>query len=183
MTESAERLEPCPCCGGTASFDHDDDGWNWIVCGSCGLSTDCAVSAMDDCRPSLREKWNRRAPAEAGVPAGWKLVPVEPTEGMVDAAIRERGDLSDIAAGRKPYPAIETRMAYRAMLAAAPAAPKAEKCWCQTCRPITMEDMRMVLCPTCGNKRCPRANDHRNACAGSNEAGQPGGAYPKQEKA
>ena len=51
-------------------------------------------------------------------------------------------------------------------------------CGCRTCRPITMEDMRMVLCPTCGNKRCPHANDHRNACTGSNEPGQPGSAYP-----
>lgn len=30
----------------------------------------------------------------------------------------------------------------------------------------------MVLCPACGNKRCPHANDHRNACTGSNELGQ-----------
>lgn len=53
-----------------------------------------------------------------------------------------------------------------------------EKCWCHTCRPITTEDMRMVLCPACGNKRCPHANDHRNACTGSNDPGQPGSAYP-----
>ena len=51
-------------------------------------------------------------------------------------------------------------------------------CHCQTCRPITITDMRMVLCPKCGNKRCPHANDHRNACTGSNEPGQPGSAYP-----
>ncbi len=46
------------------------------------------------------------------------------------------------------------------------------KCWCQTCRPVTMNDMRFVVCPECGNKRCPRANDHRNACTGSNAPGQ-----------
>ena len=51
-------------------------------------------------------------------------------------------------------------------------------CHCHTCRPITMGDMRMVLCPKCGNKRCPHANDHRNDCTGSNEPGQPGSAYP-----
>lgn len=51
-------------------------------------------------------------------------------------------------------------------------------CWCETCRPVTMFDSRMVLCPTCGNKRCPRANDHRHDCTGSNEPGQPGSAYP-----
>ena len=52
-----------------------------------------------------------------------------------------------------------------------------QKCWCEACRPITIDDMRMVLCPTCGNKRCPKANDHRNECTGSNEPGQPGSAY------
>lgn len=71
MTESAE-LKPCPCCGGGASFDHDDDGWNWIVCGSCGLSTDRAISLMDDCRPGLREKWNRRSPVDAA--EGWRTL-------------------------------------------------------------------------------------------------------------
>ena len=50
-------------------------------------------------------------------------------------------------------------------------------CWCLTCRPVTLNDMRFVVCPDCGNKRCPRANDHRNACTGSNEPGQEGSAY------
>lgn len=51
-------------------------------------------------------------------------------------------------------------------------------CWCRTCRPVVLNDMRFVACPDCGNKRCPRANDHRNACTGSNEPGQEGSAYP-----
>ena len=59
-----------------------------------------------------------------------------------------------------------------------PAGQASSRCWCQTCRPITLTDLRMVLCPDCGNKRCPHANDHRNACTGSNEPGQPGSAYP-----
>lgn len=50
-------------------------------------------------------------------------------------------------------------------------------CWCRTCRPVVLNDMRFVVCPDCGNKRCPRANDHRNACTGSNEPGQEGSAY------
>ena len=56
-------------------------------------------------------------------------------------------------------------------------------CWCHTCRPVVsglagdMSDMRMVLCPDCGNKRCPKANDHRYACTGSNASGQPGSNY------
>lgn len=35
----------------------------------------------------------------------------------------------------------------------------------------------MILCPTCGNKRCPHATDHRHACTGSNEPGQAGSRY------
>ncbi|EPG3032491.1 hypothetical protein P6121_000828 [Citrobacter freundii] len=56
--------------------------------------------------------------------------------------------------------------------------PVTPDCWCRTCRPVTMSDMRFVVCPDCGNKRCPHANDHRNACTGSNELGQIGSAYP-----
>ena len=44
---------------------------------------------------------------------------------------------------------------------------------------IPLLSTRMVLCPDCGNKRCPKANDHRNACTNSNEVGQIGSAYPK----
>lgn len=33
---------------------------------------------------------------------------------------------------------------------------------------------QMVLCPTCGNKRCPKSSDHRLRCTGSNEPGQAG---------
>lgn len=51
-------------------------------------------------------------------------------------------------------------------------------CSCLTCRPLTFSDSRFVVCPECGNKRCPHANDHRNACTGSNEPGQDGSAYP-----
>lgn len=56
--------------------------------------------------------------------------------------------------------------------------PAIPDCWCRTCRPVDLNDMRFVVCPDCGNKRCPRANDHRNACTGSNEPGQEGSAYP-----
>lgn len=55
----------------------------------------------------------------------------------------------------------------------------AQQCWCSTCRPITLQDMRMVLCPTCGNKRCPRATNHENTCTGSNEPGQKGSSYER----
>jgi len=36
---------------------------------------------------------------------------------------------------------------------------------------------RMILCPECGNKRCPKASDHNFSCTGSNEPGQIGSIY------
>ncbi|HGY9084124.1 TPA: ead/Ea22-like family protein [Escherichia coli] len=56
--------------------------------------------------------------------------------------------------------------------------PVTPDCSCRTCRPVTFTDSRFVVCPECGNKRCPHANDHRNACTGSNAPGQEGSAYP-----
>lgn len=76
----------------------------------------------------------------------------------------------------------------RASLPEAPAEPVAwqpiatARCWCRTCRPITLEDCRFVVCPDCGNKRCPKANDHRHSCTNSNDPGQPGSAYPVQHQ-
>lgn len=35
----------------------------------------------------------------------------------------------------------------------------------------------MILCPICGNKRCPHASDHRLACTNSNDVGQKGSIY------
>ena len=35
----------------------------------------------------------------------------------------------------------------------------------------------MIVCPVCGNKRCPHASDHREACTASNEPGQVGSRY------
>lgn len=36
---------------------------------------------------------------------------------------------------------------------------------------------RMIVCPECGNKRCPKATDHNLICSGSNEPGQAGSVY------
>jgi hypothetical protein len=41
--------------------------------------------------------------------------------------------------------------------------------------PVT--SCRMILCPTCGCKRCPHSTDHRLACTDSNAPGQPGSRY------
>lgn len=73
-----------------------------------------------------------------------------------------------------------------AMSLPAPATQPAEPaCWCRRCeREAPAGDhgsfgrpMRFVVCPTCGNKRCPRATDHRLDCSGSNAPGQAGSDY------
>lgn len=62
-------------------------------------------------------------------------------------------------------------------------------CWCITCEAMVLEaremngdtlafmDRRFIVCPDCGNKRCPRATHHDRACTGSNDVGQPGSAW------
>ncbi|HHI0407256.1 TPA: hypothetical protein ACP4PI_000305 [Escherichia coli] len=114
------------------------------------------------------------------IPDGWKLVPLEPTYQMCEAM-------------GLPWESPRFPDRYKAMIAAAPDfreignsstnnfrenTETSTKCWCRTCRPVTISDMRFVVCPECGNKRCPHAADHRHACTRSNEPGQEGSAYP-----
>jgi hypothetical protein len=46
---------------------------------------------------------------------------------------------------------------------------------------IPLSSSRMILCPDCQNKRCPRASDHALSCTGSNLSGQPGSLFVKSE--
>lgn len=39
---------------------------------------------------------------------------------------------------------------------------------------------RFIVCPKCGNKRCPKASHHDNDCTGSNKPGQPGSIFATQ---
>ena len=65
-----------------------------------------------------------------------------------------------------------------------------EKCRCIKCtdarRTLAIEnedlvawlrESIMILCPICGNKRCPKASNHELECTGSNEPGQEGSVY------
>lgn len=49
---------------------------------------------------------------------------------------------------------------------------KTTSCWCATCHPNTIYDQRMIVCPRCGNKRCPHATNHEYACTNSNALDQ-----------
>lgn len=56
-----------------------------------------------------------------------------------------------------------------------------EKCYsCLDDRSAGLENpvfYRMIVCESCGNKRCPKATDHEIKCTNSNEPGQPGSRY------
>jgi len=59
------------------------------------------------------------------------------------------------------------------------------QCYCYNCNKDRMDESgripyvmtRMILCPECGNKRCPHSTDHNLACTNSNDPGQPGSRY------
>ena len=67
----------------------------------------------------------------------------------------------------------------------------AHQCWCINCETVRLKQARengaeiweifgmrnFVVCPQCGNKRCPRATSHTLSCTGSNESGQVGSTY------
>lgn len=58
------------------------------------------------------------------------------------------------------------------------------ECHCYTCNKdrtvksgIPWVMTRMIVCPKCGNKRCPHATDHTLDCTKSNDPGQEGSRY------
>lgn len=49
-------------------------------------------------------------------------------------------------------------------------------CGCWSCSPPSRR-MTMIVCPKCGNKRCPHATHHDNECTNSNASGQRGSRF------
>ncbi|HHA1864660.1 TPA: hypothetical protein ACOEAT_003189 [Enterobacter ludwigii] len=145
---------------------------------------DGQFEAWNACRAAMLQGADGNSPV---IPDGWVLVPIEPTPDMREAYHQAQAEYEDVDGLWSPD------HQWQAMHAAAPEfreivnsstnncrenAETSTKCWCHTCRPVTFADSHFVVCPECGNKRCPHANDHRNACTGSNEPGQEGSAYP-----
>lgn len=84
-SEKATELLPCPFCGCKAHFEMDDDRWEWVECGSCGMEGNRSASLMEDCKPKLAEAWNRRAPS-VPVPQWGKAGTCEWHDGYADHA-------------------------------------------------------------------------------------------------
>ena len=57
------------------------------------------------------------------------------------------------------------------------------KCYCYECNKNTLVNgipysmTRMIVCPDCGFKRCPKATNHELACTGCNAPDQEGSRY------
>jgi len=84
------------------------------------------------------------APANPGTYEGDHAKPTDPSGSNKWCARQcERSDLFDPGEPIK-LPDFSKRLFNK---------PQSARCWCRTCRPPIMADMRMVLCPTCGNKR------------------------------
>lgn len=189
------ELKPCPFCG-TDDIDlagwTDDKGNSGPLCNGCNAMAE-GVDA-----------WNRRAGMPA--PFGWVsarngnyftrseriakriggLIPVYATPPAGDAGPdRILALLREARTTLEMWKDVAPAVSLCADIDAAIEASKPQ-CDCLTCireRGDTIDGLphelcEMIVCTTCGNKRCPKANDHRNACTGSNEPGQPDSAYP-----
>jgi len=81
------------------------------------------------------------------------------------------------------YPHKVASDAITAIKAALEAKDEPVACWCHKCNEnklvngIPFAMTRMILCPKCGNKRCPKASDHTLQCTNSNEPNQAGSVY------
>ena len=108
MTREQELL-PCPFCGGPARQEILSRPFRTVYHGYC-LDMNCPGASVI----ASPERWNRRA-ALSGVPQGYALVPLEPTEEMIEAGEKV---FRTYCLGRHQMGAVPV---YKAMLHTAPA--------------------------------------------------------------
>lgn len=134
-SDVSEVLAPCPFCGSGARFVKHSagvrgtmafDSWDAVACAGCGATVGACDRRFRN-KDDARKAWNTRAqPAVLAVP-GWRLVPVEPTLEMLDAAGESiyghpREKATEWAKTEKFESCAQVGVeAYRVMLAAAPA--------------------------------------------------------------
>ena len=172
---------PCPFCGapahGYAIAPHShspavlrlvpelpDHPGSYVIEGQCA----CGSGLIGANESEVTARWNRRTPQQDAQ----SLL----TDAQIAEMMRDTWGCASIA----PRHALEFARAVLAKGGSPQPVVREPQCWCLTCRPMRVDDpesIRMALCPTCGNKRCPKANNHRNQCSNSNEPGQKGSAY------
>lgn len=169
-----------------------DDGETFVACDSDDERAIPLYAAPQLQQPALTV-WYGSMPESNGK-TNWTAILHRKGEGMLDGITIDRSeypgrvlyaaDRARYLIGEKPdrpfilYYDADKHSGYVAPCKAGGNSPVIPDCSCGTCRPVTFTDSRFVVCSECGNKRCPHANDHRNACTGSNDPGQEGSAYP-----
>lgn len=151
MTNQHDAMLPCPFCGNSKNIamvneKHDHSGGYFIACPECMASTGLRYAMGEDPRPLLVEQWNRRAATQptkpeqqaGGVPAGFVLVPVEPTPEML--ATGEAEFRSYCLRHMFGHPAV-----WAAMLAAAPSQSAVQPLSEAQRVPLTEPELRRVL--------------------------------------
>lgn len=172
----ALRWKGCPFCGklpevthrAASDYEGSKTGEVWFaVCHCKGYSANAWQhgETEDECR----KEWNRRAPLG-------KMPLVSRIGELADEAARTIPSLGTMTVTLTPI-----QLGWMFGMLQKEYQEAGDGCGaCHRCAPnnfITGLN-RMILCPDCGNKRCPKANDCQNECTGSNDPGQPGSAYP-----
>jgi hypothetical protein len=128
--------------------------------------------------PNFRHDWVTGEATGLGEGMAKEIRALAAERDALRAAVERAADGLELSAEPFDNACTELRRALGRPTLAAPPTPGAGQCWCETCRPnVGLGGHRMIVCPDCGNKRCPRATHHDNACTGSNEPGQPGSSW------
>ncbi len=102
------------------------------------------------------------------VPANGGLLPAQPEQKMT---YQQAAQLINEMESKQERPAVQGE--------------PVNKYCCHTCFNKSGQVFldRMILCPECGNKRCPKATHHDLPCTNSNEPGQAGSIYTTPQPA
>ncbi|HGV4706998.1 TPA: hypothetical protein ACNG72_004502 [Klebsiella pneumoniae] len=192
MREASDACRAAMLQAGTLTNEGTKQAWTGIPDIDNAINMLDRIDTLDSCDDdrieAVKTVLRRLAGNSPVIPDGYVMVPKEMTDEIGEAIAMQANccggialDIYDamIAAAPHDTPALNSVQSVVTVPGKLiPVSEQKPDCWCLTCRPVVLNDMRFVVCPDCGNKRCPRANDHRNACTRSNEPGQEGSAYP-----
>ncbi len=118
---------------------------------------------------AILRKFDGYVPADQASSMRYRIVELEEQAGYLRAQVS--ADNNEILDLRAQVAALQEELARKVLAPvgwheAGPRVPKAGfDCWCAKCdAEETPFRFRMNLCPECGDKRCPRAEDHEKAC-------------------
>lgn len=105
LLDKLEALKPCPFCGGDVKLERTlkRDSWGVVCRNTLNLGGTCAIEQIPSkSKEAAITRWNMRAiineaKEEAqGIPEGYALVPLEPTEEMLKAGCETGLDINTL---------------------------------------------------------------------------------------